>query len=167
MSDVGGIAGDRLRSFIERIERLNEEEESIKADKRDVFAEAKGCGFDPKIMRQCIRARKMDVSERHEQEEIFDVYMRALEGSGTSVATRTQARVAREEAINHDPETGEVVGDEEPPAPEAVPEAKDGVVSEHHAASSEVSGGHADVIDSSDEVPPRGVAGKMKQSEAS
>ena len=79
MTEVGGIAGDRLRSFVERIERLEEEKAALAADIREVYSEAKGTGFDVKILRQIIRLRKMDVSERQEQEEILDVYKRALD----------------------------------------------------------------------------------------
>ncbi len=78
MTEVGGIAGDRLRSFVERIERLEEEKAALTADIREVYSEAKGTGFDVKILRQIIRLRKMDVSERQEQEEILDIYKRAL-----------------------------------------------------------------------------------------
>lgn len=79
MTDVGGIAADRLRSFVERIERLEEEKAALTADIREVYSEAKGTGFDVKILRQIIRLRKMDISERQEQEEILDVYKRALD----------------------------------------------------------------------------------------
>ena len=78
MSDVGGIAGDRLKSFIERIERLEEEKAALTSDVRDVYAEAKSSGFDVKILRQVIRLRKMDDPDRKEQEELIDLYMRAL-----------------------------------------------------------------------------------------
>lgn len=76
--DVGRIAGDRLRSFIERIERLEEERKSLATDIKEVFAEAKGTGFDPKIMRQVIKIRRMDKDDRDEAEALLDVYMRAL-----------------------------------------------------------------------------------------
>lgn len=75
---VGGIAADRLRSFVERIERLEEEKAALAADIREVYSEAKGTGYDVKILRQIVRLRKMDVSDRQEQEEILDVYKRAL-----------------------------------------------------------------------------------------
>lgn len=78
MPDVGGIAGDRLRSFIERIERLEEERRGIGADIKEVYAEAKGSGFDVKIMRQLIRMRRMDKDDLDEQETLLDVYRRAL-----------------------------------------------------------------------------------------
>jgi uncharacterized protein (UPF0335 family) len=78
MPDVGGIAGDRLKSFIERIERLEEERRTLSADIKEVYAEAKGTGFDTKIMRQLIRLRKMDKDDLDEQETLLDVYKRAL-----------------------------------------------------------------------------------------
>lgn len=78
MSDVGGIAADRLRSFIERIERLEEEKKGIQDDIKEIYAEAKGTGFDVKIMRQIIRLRKMDNADRQEQETILELYLQAL-----------------------------------------------------------------------------------------
>lgn len=79
-TSTGGIAGDILRSFIERIERLEEEKKGIADDIRDVYAEAKSSGFDPKIMRQVVRLRKLDRHEREEQESLLDVYLHAIEG---------------------------------------------------------------------------------------
>jgi uncharacterized protein (UPF0335 family) len=79
MADVGGVAGERLRSFIERIERLEEEKTALSADIREVYDEAKGAGFDIKVMRQLIRLRKMDKDDRSEMEAILDVYERALD----------------------------------------------------------------------------------------
>ena len=78
MADAGGIAADRLRSFIERIERLEEEKAALTADIREVFGEAKGTGFDTKIMRQVIKLRKMESNDRQEQEHLLDLYKRAL-----------------------------------------------------------------------------------------
>ena len=78
MADVGGIAADRLRSFIERIERLEEEKAALATDLREVFAEAKSVGFDTKIMRQILRLRKMERNDREEQEALLDLYKRAL-----------------------------------------------------------------------------------------
>ena len=78
MPDIGGIAGDRLKSFIERIERLEEERRALGADLKEVYAEAKGNGFDTKIMRQVIRLRRMDKDDLDEQETLLDVYRRAL-----------------------------------------------------------------------------------------
>ena len=78
MPDIGGITADQLRSYIERIERLEEEKAGLSADIKDIFAEAKGNGFDVKIMRQVIRIRKMDKDERDEQESLLDLYLHAL-----------------------------------------------------------------------------------------
>ena len=78
MPDVGGIAGERLKSFIERIERLEEEKRALAEDIKEVYAEAKGTGFDTKIMRQLIRIRKRDQDELDEEETLLDVYKRAL-----------------------------------------------------------------------------------------
>lgn len=79
MVDVGGVAGERLKSFVERIERLEEEKVALSADIREVYAEAKGAGFDIKVMRQLIQLRKMDKDDRSEMEAILDVYERALD----------------------------------------------------------------------------------------
>ena len=73
-----GIAADQLRSYIERIERLEEEKRGLAVDIREVYAEAKGNGFDTKVMRQVVRLRKLDSSDREEQEELLDLYKRAL-----------------------------------------------------------------------------------------
>ena len=73
-----GIAQDRLRSFIERIERLEEEKAALAADIREVYSEAKGTGFDTKIMRMIVRLRKMDSADRAEQDAILDLYKAAL-----------------------------------------------------------------------------------------
>lgn len=78
MPDVEGIAGDRLKSFIERIERLNEEKKALAEDISEVFAEAKGTGFDVKVMRQVIKIRAMDKDDLDEQETLLDVYKRAI-----------------------------------------------------------------------------------------
>ncbi|NQU71974.1 MAG: DUF2312 domain-containing protein [Rhodospirillales bacterium] len=74
----GDAAQERLRSFIERIERLEEERAELGADIKEVFSEAKGTGFDPKIMRQVIRLRKMEDNDRQEQEMLLDTYLIAL-----------------------------------------------------------------------------------------
>lgn len=74
----GGLAAGQLRAFIERIERLEEEKKGIAEDIRDVFAEAKGNGFDVKIMRQVIRLRKQDEDARSEEEAVRDLYLQAL-----------------------------------------------------------------------------------------
>ena len=73
-----GIAADRLRSLVERIERLEEERRALAADIKDVYAEAKSAGFDVKVMRQLIRLRRQDQAEVQEQETLLDLYKRAL-----------------------------------------------------------------------------------------
>jgi uncharacterized protein (UPF0335 family) len=72
------VAAGQLRSFIERIERLEEEKKTTADDIKEVFAEAKGTGFDTKAMRTLIRLRKKDQAEREEEEAILDLYMAAL-----------------------------------------------------------------------------------------
>lgn len=77
-ANTGGVAQDQLRSVVERIERLEEEKAAIANDIKEVYAEAKGNGFDTKTLRQVIRLRKQDKAERQEQEAILDLYMSAL-----------------------------------------------------------------------------------------
>jgi uncharacterized protein (UPF0335 family) len=77
-SRVGGVAVDQLKSIIGRVEKLEEEKGAIAADIRDVFAEAKGNGFDIAAIRQIIKLRKLDAQELEEQETILDTYRRAL-----------------------------------------------------------------------------------------
>lgn len=78
MVETGGIAADALRSLIERIERLEEEKKALADDIKDVYGEAKSTGFDVKIIRQIVRIRKMDESDRQEQEALLDLYTHAL-----------------------------------------------------------------------------------------
>jgi uncharacterized protein (UPF0335 family) len=73
-----GFAKEHLKSFIERIERLEEEKAALAADIREVYSEAKGTGFDVKIMRQVVRLRKMETADRQEQDAILDLYLSAL-----------------------------------------------------------------------------------------
>jgi len=73
-----GFAAGQLRALIERIERLEEEKAALTSDIREVYAEAKGHGFDIKIMRQVVRIRKLDKADRQEQEAVLDLYMSAL-----------------------------------------------------------------------------------------
>ena len=78
MPDVGGVAGDRLKSFIERVERLEEEKKAIAEDIKEVMGEAKSTGFDPKIIRKVIKLRKMDNDARQEEEYLTDLYLAAI-----------------------------------------------------------------------------------------
>jgi len=77
-ADVGGVAGKRLKSFLERVERLEEEKSALAEDIKEVYAEAKGTGFEPKIMRRIIKLRKMDIEKRREEDELMDLYKAAI-----------------------------------------------------------------------------------------
>ena len=72
------FAKDQLKAFVERIERLEEEKKATSDDIRDVYAEAKGNGFDVKALRSIVRLRKLDTDERREQQEVLETYMHAL-----------------------------------------------------------------------------------------
>ena len=72
------FAKDQLKAFVERVERLEEEKKAIADDIRDVYAEAKGTGFDTKALRTIVRLRKLDTDERREQQEVLDTYLHAL-----------------------------------------------------------------------------------------
>jgi uncharacterized protein (UPF0335 family) len=73
-----GFAKEHLRSFVERIARLEEEKKALADDIREVYSEAKGTGFDTKVMRQVVRLRKMESADRQEQEAMLDLYLNAL-----------------------------------------------------------------------------------------
>lgn len=75
---TGGVAADRLRSIVERIERLEEERKALASDIKDIYQEAKSAGFDVKVLRQLIRIRKQEAAEVEEQETMLDIYRRAL-----------------------------------------------------------------------------------------
>lgn len=77
-NDGGAIAADRLRSFVERIERLNEEIKDAQGDRKEIFDEAKGAGFDAKIIREMLRLRKLSKDDRDAQEHLRDTYALAL-----------------------------------------------------------------------------------------
>jgi len=79
MADEVGVAGNRVRSFVERIEQLEQEIAELNEGKKEVFAEAKGEGFDVKILKEIVKLRKQDQDERDEHETLLDVYMRAME----------------------------------------------------------------------------------------
>ena len=98
MADIGhnsatSFAKDQLKSIVERIERLEEEKQALADDIKEVYAEAKGNGFDTKVLRTVIRLRKQDSNERAEQEALLDLYLHAL---GMADAPETEEeRVAR------------------------------------------------------------------------
>jgi uncharacterized protein (UPF0335 family) len=74
----GEISSERLRSFVKRIEKLEEDKLGVLEDIRDVYAEAKGTGFDATIIRKIVRIRKLEVEKRREQEQLMELYMSAL-----------------------------------------------------------------------------------------
>ncbi len=78
MADTDSIAADQLKAIIERIERLEEEKAALASDIRDVYAEAKGNGFDTKVLRKIVSLRRKDHAERQEEEAILELYMQAL-----------------------------------------------------------------------------------------
>jgi|TARA_B110000259_G_scaffold33745_1_gene37418 uncharacterized protein (UPF0335 family) len=77
-TNISRTKDDRLKSLIERVERLEEEKNNLLTDIKEVFSEAKGLGYDPKIMRKVLIIRKMDIDERLEQEALLDTYRNAL-----------------------------------------------------------------------------------------
>jgi uncharacterized protein (UPF0335 family) len=83
MTNTIGISGDRIRSFIERIEHIDEEIKGLNEGKKEAFAEAKGEGFDVKVLREILRLRKLDREDREEHESLVDLYLRAMEGAST------------------------------------------------------------------------------------
>lgn len=76
--DVGGVSGKRLKTYLDRIERLEEEKSGIADDIKDIYAEAKATGFDVKTMRKLVRLRKMDAEKRREEEELLSLYASAI-----------------------------------------------------------------------------------------
>jgi uncharacterized protein (UPF0335 family) len=86
MTDTVGIAGDRIRSFIERIEHIDEEIKAMNDGKKEVLSEAKGEGFDVKVLKEILRLRKQDKDERDEHESLLELYLRAMEAAAPSQA---------------------------------------------------------------------------------
>jgi uncharacterized protein (UPF0335 family) len=76
--ELGGVSGERLRAFIQRIEKLEEDKAAVGEDLKEVYAEAKGVGYDVKIIRQIIRLRKIEVEKRRENDELLDLYKAAI-----------------------------------------------------------------------------------------
>ena len=79
MSGPGGVAGDQLRAFVERIERIEEEIKGLNEDKKEIFDEAKNEGYDVKILKEVIRLRKQDKKDRDEHDSLLEVYLHAIE----------------------------------------------------------------------------------------
>ena len=86
MTDTVGIAGDRIRSLIERLEHIEEEIKALNEGKKEIFAEAKGEGFDVKILKEILRLRKQDRDMRDEHEALLDLYLRAMDAAGPEQA---------------------------------------------------------------------------------
>ncbi len=84
MMDTIGIPGDRICSFIERIEHIDEEIKAMYEGKKEVLAGAKGEGFDVKVLKEILRLRKLDKDERDEHESLLDLYLKAMENAGAS-----------------------------------------------------------------------------------
>ena len=91
MADEIGIAGNRVRSFVERVEQLESEIAELNEQKKEVFLEAKGEGFDVKILKEIIKIRKQDKDERDEHVTLLDVYMRAMDQSEPDAEPMKQA----------------------------------------------------------------------------
>jgi uncharacterized protein (UPF0335 family) len=79
MTETDVVGGDRLRSFVERIEHVEAEIASLTEGKKEIYAEAKGEGYDVKVLREVVRIRKQDRDEREEHETLLEVYLRAVE----------------------------------------------------------------------------------------
>ena len=84
MTDTAGIPGARILSFIDRVEHIDEEIKTLDEGKKEVFAEAKGEGFDVTVLREILRLRKQDKDERDEQDSLLDLYLRAMESADSS-----------------------------------------------------------------------------------
>jgi uncharacterized protein (UPF0335 family) len=89
MTDTVGIPGNRILSFIERIEHIDDELKALNEGKKEVFSEAKGEGFDVKVLKEILRLRKQDQDERDERDSLLDLYLRAIQN-----AAPTQAKAA-------------------------------------------------------------------------
>jgi uncharacterized protein (UPF0335 family) len=92
------IPGDRICSFIERVEHIDEEIKALNEGKKEVFSEAKGEGFDVKVLREILRLRKQGKEDRDEQDAVLDLYLRAMESAGSSQAERAIERTDSSQA---------------------------------------------------------------------
>ena len=86
MTDTVEIPGSRILSFIERLEQIDEELKALNEGKKEIFLEAKGEGFDVKVLKEILRLRKLDQDERDEQESLLDLYLRAIKSAEPSLA---------------------------------------------------------------------------------
>ena len=86
MTNTAGIPGDRICSFVERVERIDEEIKALNEGKKEVFSEAKGEGFDVKVLKEILRLRKQDQDERDEQDSLLGLYLRAIQDAAPAQA---------------------------------------------------------------------------------
>jgi uncharacterized protein (UPF0335 family) len=84
MSGAGDVAGDQLRTIVERIEHIEEEIKELSEARKDIYLEAKGNGFDVKVLREVIKVRKQDLKKREEEETLLDIYLRAIKDGRTA-----------------------------------------------------------------------------------
>lgn len=120
------VTADRLRSFLERIERLVEERDAIQSDIKDIFAEAKGVGYDVKTMRKILQMRRMDSADRAEQEALLDTYMLALgmtNGGATREPSEEELEARATRIVTEVDMLMELVVDGQPPSIAAIREA--------------------------------------------
>jgi uncharacterized protein (UPF0335 family) len=94
MTETVAIPGNRILSFIERVEQIEEELKALNEGKKEVFAEAKGEGYDVKVLKEILKLRKQDEDERDEQESLLDVYMRAIASAESGKAKEEHAKAA-------------------------------------------------------------------------
>src|SRR5450755_5193815 len=92
MSERVGIAGDQLRAIVERIEHVEDEIKELTEAKKEIYLEAKGNGFDVKILREVIRVRKQDQKERDEQDSLLDAYLQAIKGASRAAKAASMSR---------------------------------------------------------------------------
>lgn len=100
MSNNGGVSGEHLRSFVERIERLNEEKAAISEDLKEVYAEVKSVGFDVKILRKAIKRRAMSESDRQEMDALLDVYEHAINFDSTPLGKAADDYEAANDSVD-------------------------------------------------------------------
>lgn len=152
------VAHEQIRAFVQRIERLEEERASIAKDIGEVYAEAKGNGFDRKALKIVVTRRRQDHNERMELEALVELYEAALIGRsaddyeefGTVVATRAPARATREDEPEHDAETGEVIEQN----PEAKASEDNAITDEGRALDTDGAGDASRLSDGSGSVAP-------------
>src|SRR5258708_37964159 len=92
MSEPSGVAGDQLRTIVERIEQVEEEIKELSEARKEIYLEAKDNGFDVRVLREVIRLRKQDQKEREEHETLLDIYLQAIKGTGRGAKAASLGR---------------------------------------------------------------------------